>query len=324
MSENPQPDAEVDPRWAPMAAPDQGLAAAVEAAYPGLGPVTARSVYSSVNEVAEVTAGGHRYALKLYRPGVRSLPELEWEVGLQRHLAAAGTSVMAPVPGTSGGLIEPVQCDGVQRWAVLSPWVPGAKPKPSTKTYQLVGRAAAAIHAAADDWRPEGERRPSDLTTEVWDHLKAMRPLLETVGRWGQTRRLAERLEDFVAGHRLERGICHVDLTLDNVHVDGDRLWVFDFDSSAETWRAWEPQGVFHYSVLTGGPWWTDWLHGYSSVRRLSSTDQAAVPWFVLMAYFENTAWRLGLTPTSVGQTLAEADLAVVVDLWDRWVESQC
>ena len=39
-------------------------------------------------------------------------------------------------------------------------------------------------------------------------------------------------------------GFCHGDLTLDNVHIDGDTITVFDFDYAAEHWRAWEPHGV--------------------------------------------------------------------------------
>ena len=303
---------------------DEELSSAVAASYPALGPVQARVVYSSVHDVAEVVTGGTRYALKLYRPGVRSHAEVDWETGLQLHLAAAGVPVMAPVTGASGTPVEPVRLRGATQWAVLSPWAPGAKPSPSADTYRLLGRLAASIHAAAEDYSPRGDRRRSDMASEVWVHLEAMRPLLQTVRRVELACRLAERLEKFLEGRVLERGICHGDLTLDNLHIDGDRAYAFDFDSSSDTWRAWEPQGVFHFSVLSGGPWWKNWLEGYTSVRPFALADQAAVPWFVLMFEFENTAWRLGLTPTSVGADLGEADLAAVVDRWADWVDHHC
>ena len=40
-----------------------------------------------------------------------------------------------------------------------------------------------------------------------------------------------------------------MDLTLDNVHRNGDTLTVFDFDSSGKCWRAIEPHGVMRYSM---------------------------------------------------------------------------
>lgn len=316
-----------DRRWraaAPGAPAWSGdLGSAVELRYPQLGSLHARVVYSSVHDIAEVVGAGGRYALKLYRPGLRSLEEVRWEVGLQRHLASSGVPAALVVEGAAG-LVETIPVEGAERMAVLSEWAPGVKPAPSAGTYRLLGRLAGAIHVAAGTYRPAWRKPGADMDTKVWSRLALLRPLLEEAGRWDEARRLAERLERFVAATSLERGVGHGDLTLDNVHVEGHGIYVFDFDSSREHWRAFEPQGVFHYSVLAGQPWWDHWLAGYTSVRPMPATDQAAVPWFVLMFQFENTAWKLGLTTGSAGVMLRPEELAGVVDAWTAWASRYC
>jgi Ser/Thr protein kinase RdoA (MazF antagonist) len=295
----------------------------VTAHYPQLGAVEARLAYSSVHEMVEVRAAGERYALKLYRPGVRSVDDVKWETALHRHLLANGAPVAELITGTSGD-VETIEVSGTPRVAVLSAWAPGSKPSASEKTYRLVGRAAAEIHAAADSFSRALDRTPRDLTTELHAHLELLRPALEQVGRWDAALALAERLEGFVSSHRLERGVCHNDLTLDNVHIDADRITVFDLDTATVSWRAAEPQGVFHSAQLSGGPWWAAWQAGYSDVRTMPGPDVEAVPWFVLLSQFENTAWKLGLTPTSIGPLITLDDLGTLVDRWSEWGRIHC
>jgi Ser/Thr protein kinase RdoA (MazF antagonist) len=103
------------------------------------------------------------------------------------------------------------------------------------------------------------------------------RPALDPISRWGDVAALGELASEALSGS-LDRGVCHNDLTLDNVHIDNDRLTIFDLDSAGETWRAWESQGVYHFSALTGGPWWESWLAGYEAVRSMPERDRAPVP----------------------------------------------
>ncbi|MHB8340026.1 MAG: hypothetical protein ACYDB7_02495 [Mycobacteriales bacterium] len=108
------------------------------------------------------------------------------------------------------------------------------------------------------------------------------------------------------------------------MHTCDGQMYLFDFDGAAEHWRAWVPQGVFHYSVLSGRPWWDCWLAGYRTVRAMAADNQVAVPYFVLMFQFENAAWNLGLTPTSVGALLRPDDLGGVVNRWNAWAGAYC
>lgn len=312
-----------DGRWLGPTDADVTLNREIERHYPQLRDVSARLTYSSVHDMVEVDAEGTHYALKLYRPGVRGPGEIEWEVGLHRHLLANGVPAMPLVAGRAG-FIERLSVADRLRTGVMSRWAPGAKPTASPETYRLLGRTAASFHVAADTYRPALARPEADVRTEVGEPLERLRPLLQDADRWDEAQSLAQRLERFVAGCGLERGICHNDLTLDNVHINGSELYVFDFDSAHVHWRAWEPQGVFHFGALSGNPWWECWREGYTTIRQLSAIDEAAVPWFALMSQFENTAWKLGLMPTSAGLHLRPDQLPAIVDSWSAWSRDHC
>jgi Ser/Thr protein kinase RdoA (MazF antagonist) len=299
------------------------LERSIAARYPQLASISARLVYSSVHDVVEVRAGGDRYALKLYRPGVRTSDDVRWEVALHRHLLANGAPLADVLSGAEGD-VETIEVEGVPRLAVLTRRAPGTKPTASEATHRLVGRAAAQLHAAGDSFSTADDRPAHDLTTELHDQLSLLRPALEQVGRWDAARALAEDLEAFLSSSTLDRGICHNDLTLDNVHIDGDTITVFDLDSAATSWRAAEPQGVFHAGQLRGEPWWEAWRGGYTEVRQMSDADVAAVPWFVLLFQFENAAWKLGLTPTSVGSLMTTDDLRTLIDWCGGWAHVHC
>jgi Ser/Thr protein kinase RdoA (MazF antagonist) len=62
------------------------------------------------------------------------------------------------------------------------------------------------------------------------EQLQRMKSLIVKARRWQQMTALGDRLKRKIARSKLDQGICHMDLTLDNVHRDGDSLTVFDFD----------------------------------------------------------------------------------------------
>jgi len=289
----------------------------------GLEDVTCEPVHQFVNEVVAVSsAAGRRYALKLYREGLRSEAEIRWEVDLLGHLVAHGAPVVAPISGREG-VVQHLEVGDAPRLAVLVEWAPGAKPQPNPATYRLLGRAAASIHAAADSFASDLPREAQTLEVLIDRPLRQLRPLLQRVGRWKAVEALAQRLGRHIAELPLDWGICHNDLTLDNVHRNGETLTVFDLDSAAPGWRAAEGQGVFSWSVRSRPELWRSWLAGYREVRDMDSVAEASAPWFAVVSELGNTAWKLGLTPTSVGPLMAIADLAAVADGWLAWEQQQ-
>lgn len=266
-----------------------------------------------VNDVARVEAAEGTFALKVYHPG-RTPDQVAWEANLVRHLADRGAPVAAPVAGPTG-FLEVTQVEGRPRCAVLSPWVDGAKPGPTATTYERLGEAAARIHAAADGHPPSPAREAYGLEVLVDEQLGRMGPLLAEVGERDRVLALGARLEPRLADPGLERGLCHMDLTLDNVIEGPDGLTVIDFDSAGPCWRAIEPSGVLRWSEAA----FRSWLAGYRTVRPFGEADEAAVQTLALVGELRNTAWKLGVAATSRTRLLAPADLPAVVDEWLDW-----
>jgi Ser/Thr protein kinase RdoA (MazF antagonist) len=266
-----------------------------------------------VNEVLAVVAAEGVFALKVYHRN-RTLPEVQWEVDLLLHLHLRGAPVVPPIRGRHGYL-EEFDVDGQPRAALLFAWAPGAKPRPGYETYVLLGEAAARIHRAADGFAASSDRETYDAATLVDDQLRRMRPALLEAGRWRTVAALGERLKDRLAAASLDWGICHMDLTLDNVHV-AEGLTVFDFDSAGACWRAVEPYGVLRFSES----YFQAWLAGYRSVRPFALADEMAVAVFGVVADLRVVAWKLGVAASSRGDPMLTAqDLPGIVDGWLDW-----
>ena len=277
------------------------------AAY-GLSDVTVTALDTLVHDVFEVSCRQGRYALKRYHES-RTVDDVAWEAAFVAHLVAAGAPVAAIVTGVDGAAVQRIG----DRPAMLFDWAPGSKPEPSRETYVLLGATAARIHAAADAFDAAAPRVAYDVELLIDAPLQQMRGQLNVVGRWKAALALADRLKERLGDERLERGLCHIDLTLDNVHRDGAAMTAFDLDSAGECWRAFEPSGVLRYSA----DHLQDWLEGYRGVRRFSKVDEAAVSTFAIAGDLRVAAWKLGVAGWSKGPPqLTMAELPSVVDRW--------
>lgn len=79
-------------------------------------------------------------------------------------------------------------------------------------------------------------REKYDEAVLIDEQLQRMKPLLIKAKVWESAVALGERLRDRLSDRAPDRGVCHMDLTLDNVHLI-DELIVFDFDSAGTCWR---------------------------------------------------------------------------------------
>ncbi|MFC0619189.1 phosphotransferase enzyme family protein, partial [Deinococcus budaensis] len=109
----------------------QALAAWVQARYACTGPVTCTLLRRGLNDTYRVTglatglAGQGRAVLRVYRSAWRSPGEVEWKLGLLRHLAGAGCAVSAPCPQLGGAQWEVLEAVEGPRVAALFEWVEG-------------------------------------------------------------------------------------------------------------------------------------------------------------------------------------------------------
>ncbi len=212
--------------------------------------------------------------------------------------------------------MELLHVDGRDRVAALFEWAAGEKPTPERHTYTLLGKAAAQIHQAADTFTSSFLRESYDAYVLIDEQLLRMKMHLSEAKRWEQTVALGERLKQVLMNPALDRGICHMDLTLDNVHRHGETITVFDFDSAGACWRSIEPHGV----LRTSKEYFEAWLEGYRSVRPFSQQDERAVAAFSIIGNLRGVAWELGVARSSRGKPLLGiADLPGVVDTWLDW-----
>lgn len=276
---------------------------------------TCKNLNTLANDSYEVTTASAKYALKLYNDASRTPQDVAWELELINHLVEQGVPVAKPVD-TPNGQLHNFEVDGKIRPAVLYEWAAGQKPKAGQEIYVLLGRTAALIHQAADSFSSSLPREDYSDTLLIDEQFKRMRMSLEQVDRWQEACLLGERLKDRIASPLLDYGVCHMDLTLDNIHVDGSALSVFDFDSAGTCWRAYEPYGV----LLASEERLSWWLKGYREIRVFSPADEKAVWAFAIIGDIRNTTWKLGLANSSRGEPLlALSGLAAVVDGWLQW-----
>jgi Ser/Thr protein kinase RdoA (MazF antagonist) len=276
----------------------------------GLAPASTVSLWNvSENHTYRVddAESGRCYALRVHRPGYRTVAQIESElqwVDALREDGAVDTCV--PVPAPSGERVVTVSVDGLgARNLVLFEWLPGAAPDPEGDEviagFRTLGAVSARMHAHARAWRP-----PPGFDRPAWDYERT----LGAGGHWGrwqdglgmgpEERRLLDRLDAVIAA-RLEAygqagdrfGLVHADIRLANLLVDGHDVRVIDFDDCGFAW--------FMYDFATTVSFMEDhprvpelrdaWLEGYRSVATLDAAHEAELDTFVMLRRLLLVAW---------------------------------
>jgi Ser/Thr protein kinase RdoA (MazF antagonist) len=276
----------------------------------GLSPAATASLCNvSENHTYRVEdpEAGCAYALRVHRPGYRTIPQIESElrwVDALREDGAVDTCVPVHAPG--GERVVTVAADGLgERNVVLFEWLPGSEPDPEGDAvidgFRTLGAVSARMHAHARAWQP-----PPGFERPHWDYERT----LGAGGHWGRWQdglgmgreelALLERLDATVRG-RLEAygqgpdryGLVHADIRLANLLVDGGHVRVIDFDDSGFAW--------FMYDFATTVSFMEDhprvpelraaWLEGYRSVAPLDPADEAELDTFVMLRRLLLVAW---------------------------------
>jgi Ser/Thr protein kinase RdoA (MazF antagonist) len=260
-------------------------------------PIRTELLRSYTNDVYQVDASGERFALKLYGRGWRTEQELSYEVDLLRYLASRGVEVAQPIAGSNRRDVQTGAPPDDTRLAVLFDYVRGVKPRPPflPELDERVGRAAATIHEAADDFVSPHSRRSLDIPFLIEKPAELVLPLIPDRAEREAFRQLADRLARSIrafADRGLEWGPIHGDLTLDNLHVTPDNeIILYDFDSGGPGWRAADLPGwaAIHPSIPDAARRSQAFLRGYRSIRPIGAVDIEAAP--ALFVAFE--VWGL-------------------------------
>ena len=279
----------------------------------GFQNLVCKDLNTPTNDVIKVITSNGVFALKIYT--TTPVTEVQWEIDLTLHLIEHGAPVTKPVKGRDD-YVNTVVIEENKRLAVLFEWADGEKPQDDANTYTLIGRAAAQIHRAADSFTSSLPHPVYDANKLIDEQIKRMYKPLEETGQLQRMVDLTERLRKIISNPALDYGICHMDLKPDNVHLGGNKLTVFDFNSSGESWRAIEPYRALKLSQ----DHFDAWLDGYRSVKPFSEVDEKAVAAFVIVGKIRDIAWDLGLASSSRGTPLLQTnDLPQIIDEWIEW-----
>jgi Ser/Thr protein kinase RdoA (MazF antagonist) len=274
--------------------PDPGALSAHLADCYGLGFTGCTLLRSLVNDVYELTTADARYVLKLYRYDGRHPDEIRWEAGLSEHLRAAGVLVPRVLALPDGDLVGLLETPEGPRPLTVSEYVVGAKAQPplTDELYVAFGGQLAAFHDAADNYRSPYVRPPADLVgqlDELLDDILAVDSTEENL-----LRGLAAAVRNNVAQYP-SAGVCHGDVSLDNILLTKQGLLLLDFDLAAVGPLASDFTGV------ATTPHWDAFKTGYRTRRPISSEDEALVPYLRVGARISNLRFHLVDKPTFRG-----------------------
>jgi Ser/Thr protein kinase RdoA (MazF antagonist) len=85
----------------------------------------------------------------------------------------------------------------------------------------------------------------------------------------------------------LSRGVCHGDVSLDNILIGQHGLTIHDFDLSAEGYRAADFTGA------ASTPNWESFKAGYTAKRPIAAADLEAIPWLAVVGSIANLRFHL-------------------------------
>jgi Ser/Thr protein kinase RdoA (MazF antagonist) len=253
-------------------------------------------------------ATGRSYALRLHRPGYRTVAEIESEITWIDALRNDGVVQTPVVVATADGeRVVLAEAPGVQtRYAVMFEWLDGTivdmdDGARAPDQYERLGAISAAMHSHLRGWRP-----PPGFTRPPWDYEHSIGPngywgaWQDGLGMGAEERRLLERL-DATIRTRLDRfgdgpdrfGLIHADMRPANLLVNGPEVLLIDFDDCGACW--------FMYDFATTVSFMEDhprvpelrdaWIRGYRSVAELDDASVAELQTFVMLRRLLLVAW---------------------------------
>ncbi len=251
-------------------------------------------------------ATGRTAALRVHRPNYHSRQEIESELMWIDALREANSvNTPAPIAGRDGGRVRTIKVegDGPARHVSLFGWLAGSAPSADadlTPNFGILGGLAAKMHLHGIGWK-----RPADFQRFTYDDEAALGKALW--GRWQDApgihapergildradAEIRRRLSEY--GRSSDRfGLCHNDLRLANLLIEGDRLSVIDFDDCGFSWFL--NDFATAVSFMEGDPrvaeWLAAWLDGYARHRPLSRADHGIAMTLVMLRRLLLTGW---------------------------------
>lgn len=283
-------------------------------------------------------AAGCDRVLRVHRLGYSSPEEICSELEWINALRDAGVIETAtPLPGADGDYVQRLasRSGGAPRFAVAFERLPGGEPdaREAVRWFERLGEATARMHAHSKVWAlPAGFRRKRwDVDAMVgprgfWGPWRAGMGL-DTAGARTLESAIAairERLECFGQGPEVF-GLIHADLRLANLLVEGERLYIIDFDDCGFGWFLYDfataLSFIEHEPVVPD--LFSAWAAGYRRVGALSPAEAAEIPTFILLRRILLTAWVASHAELPFARDLGVGYTVGTIRLAEEWLRGE-
>ena len=267
------------------------------------------------NAVFSITTGrGERYALRIHRNGYHTDAELRSELQWIQALAGEGIDVPQIVPAVSGELMVTLDARSPlgHRQIDLFEWLDGrqlgsveagvqGETASIQKTYRTVGMIAARLHNQASVWQ-----LPPGFARQAWDEegITGEQPIWgrfwELAALSGEEKRLLEKArarihDDLIAYGKSGRtySLIHADFTPENLLLEGDHIYLIDFDDAGFGWHLFEIATSLYF--IFGEEYFDAArdavIEGYRACRSLPDEQLAYLPMFFVARGFTYVGW---------------------------------
>lgn len=269
----------------------------------GLGTLRAHRTIAAgtINSNFELTTDSGRYFLRVNEGKAEA--DVAWESRLVAALAAGGVVTPAPLPARDGRPYAPLR-GPTTKWVSAFPWRGGVHLAPDDVTpsrAHAFGAALADLHRVGlglpPAWRRGSIYDHQHLVTRYDHFARSSDPQLARA-----IRVLGDELEVARDATRIRRaathGIIHGDLFRDNVLWEGERITaILDFEQASGGSLAYDVAVCINDWCWTAGApridLATQLLAGYQTVRPLTDSDRAALPYEIRAAAMRFTITRI-------------------------------
>lgn len=248
-----------------------------------------------------VKTQSEKYVLRLCRPGYHSTEELMGELLWIRELEKS-TDIRMPVviPNNRGELLTQMKEYRCTMFSFLNgTTLRGIEGEELLGYLQEIGSITAKLHKQVQEWADV-----KNIVRFTWN-FEDLLGKNARVGDWRQHPRIREeeravyekaeqiiekKLEQY-GRNKDKYGLIHSDFNINNVLVDQGKVQVLDFDDCGFGWFLYD----LSTSVLEYDEGIRDkiaaWLRGYEKERKLTETDKAMIPTFIVMRKIVRIGW---------------------------------
>lgn len=304
------------------------LAHEIENQYKLNSPVTCKLLRTGMNHLYLVMAAESKWVFRVYTYGWRTVDEISEEIRLLKILKENDVSVAYPILSKSNNEMLSLAAPEGTRYGVLFSYAAGRKdPRFAAATSFHIGKALARMHSLTTGLEL---RRITYTPTVMFDDSFAfVTGLFGTenaeVKRIRQLNSFLKRRYQQVDGSAFRRGVVHLDVWFDNLHIkEESEITFFDFDFCGNAWLIHDVAYFLFqlYATNNESDYHTKanaFFEGYATIHSPTKDELDFIPYAALgvLSFYLGVQCRTFDTWSNV--FLNEDHLKRFVGLLDRW-----